>query len=68
MWALHFFAKETELSGGNHVNDAWDVIKHLAIFVVTDAIFLDLHNGDVEYPLDAWMKEFLKSLEKVLSK
>jgi hypothetical protein len=68
MWASHYFAKETELPGGNHVDDTWDVINHLANFVVTDAIFLDSHNGDVEYPPDALMKENLKLLKKVLLK
>ena len=63
MWASHYyFAKKTELPGGNHVDNAWDVIKHLANFVITDVIFLDLYNGDVEYPPDASMKENLKSL------
>ena len=65
---LHYFAKETELPGSNHVDDARDVIKHLANFVVMDGIFLDSYNGDVEYLPVASMKENLKSLEKVLLK
>ncbi len=68
MRASHHFAKEAELSGDNHAHDTWDVIKHLAIFFIKDVVFLDLHEGDVEYPPDATIKENLKSLEKILSK
>ena len=59
--------KPSCLPGGNHVHNAWDVI-NIWNFFVMDVVFLDSHNGDVEYPLDASMKENLKSLEKVLSK
>jgi hypothetical protein len=68
IWALYYFAKEAQLSGGNHVYDAWNVIEHLANLFIVDVVFLNLHDGDVEYPLDATMKENFKSLEKVLSK
>ena len=68
MWTLYYFAKEAELSGGNHVYDTWYVVEHLANLLIVDVVFLNLHYGDVEYPPDAMMKENFKSLKKVLSK
>ncbi len=68
MWTLYCFAKEAELSGGNHVYDTWYVIEHLVNLIIADVVFLNLYYGDVEYPPDATMKENFKSLKKVLSK
>ena len=67
MWALYYFAKEAELSGGNHVYDTWNGIKHLTNLFIVDVVFLNLTFGDVEYLSDATMEENFKSAEKVLS-
>ena len=68
MWTSYYFAKEAELSGGNHVYDTCYVIEHLANLLIVDVVFLNLHYGDVEYLPDATMKENFKSSKKVLSK
>jgi hypothetical protein len=68
MWTLYYFAKEAELSGGSHVYDKWNVTEHLTNLLIADVVFLNLHYGDVEYPLDATMTENYRSLKKVLSK
>ena len=68
MWALYYFSKKAELSGGNPFLETYDVIEHLTNLFIVDVVFLNSHDGDVEYPSDATMKENFKPSEKVLLK
>jgi hypothetical protein len=68
MRTSYYFTKESKLSGGNHVDNTWNVIKHLTNLLIADVVFLNLHYGNVEYSLDATMEENFKSSKKFLSK
>ncbi len=57
MRTSYYFTKEFKLSGGNHVDNTWNVIKHLTNLLIADVVFLNLHYGDVVYSLDATMEE-----------
>ncbi len=63
-----YFTKESKLSGGNHVDNTWNVIKHLTNLLIADVVFLNLHYGNMEYLSDATMEENFKSLKKFLLK
>jgi hypothetical protein len=68
MWASYYFTKESKLSGGNHVDNTWNVIEHMTNLLIADVVILNLHYGDVEYSLDATMEANFKLSKKVLSK
>jgi hypothetical protein len=60
MWTLYYFTKEAKLSGGNHVQNTWNVIEHLTNLLVANVTFLNLHYEDVEDLPDATMEEYFK--------
>ncbi len=68
MRTSYYFTKESKLSGGNHVDNTWNVIKHLTNLLIADVVFLNLHYGNVEYLLNATMEENFKSSKKFLLK
>ncbi len=68
MRTSYYFTKESKLSGGNHVDNTWNVLKHLTNLLIADVVLLNLHYGDVEYSSDATMEENFKSLRKILLK
>jgi Ni,Fe-hydrogenase maturation factor len=68
MRTSYYFTKESKLSGGNHVDNTWNAIKHLTNLLIADVVFWNLRYGDVEYLPDATMEENFKSSKKVLSK
>jgi hypothetical protein len=68
MRTSYYITKEYKLSGSNHVDNTWNVIKHLTNLLIADVVFLNLHYGNVEYLLDATMEENFKSSKKFLSK
>jgi hypothetical protein len=68
MQTSYYFTKKSKLSGGNHVDNTWNVIKHLTKLLIADVVFLNLHYENVEYLLDATMEETFKSSKKFLSK
>jgi hypothetical protein len=68
MWTSYYLTKESKLSSGNHVDNTWNVIKHLTNLLIADVVFLNLHYGDVEYLSDAMMEENFKLSKKILLK
>jgi hypothetical protein len=65
---LVLLCQESQVVWWQSYYDTWNVIEHLTNLLIVDVVFLNLHYGDVEYLLDATMKENFKSLKKVLLK
>jgi hypothetical protein len=68
MQTSYYFTKESKLFGGKHVDNTWNVIKHLTNLLIADVVFVNLHYGDVEYLLEAMMEENFKLSKKILLK
>ena len=47
MGAIGDLAKETKLSGRNHVLDCRDIVEHSPIFFILDVLVFDVIDGDV---------------------
>ena len=55
VWTSYHLADEAELPRGNHVLDAWNIIKHLTHFVVSYSSLLNIAHQEVEYPSNVSM-------------
>ena len=64
MWTTYYFADKSELSRGNHVLDARQVVENFAYFGVAYAFFLDVIHREVEYASDIAVKEDFELAEK----
>ena len=53
--ASYHLADEAKLYRGNHILDAWDIVKHLTHFLVSYSSFLYIGHREVEYPLNILM-------------
>jgi hypothetical protein len=58
MRTSYYFTKESKLSGSNHVDNTWNVVKHLTNLLIVDVVFLNLHYGEVGI---RWMLRWRKT-------
>ncbi len=55
VWTSYHLADEAELPRGNHILDAWYIIKHLTYLFVSYLSLLNIAHREVEYLLNVSM-------------
>jgi hypothetical protein len=60
VWTSHDFADEAQLSRGNHVLNAWNVVKHLTHLVISYSSLLDVAHREIKNSPNIPMEEDFK--------
>jgi hypothetical protein len=64
VWSSNHLTKKAKLSCCNHILDAWNIMKHLAHFLILYLFVLGVSNQEVKYSVNAVVKENLKLTEE----